>query len=274
VYSSPRLSFDDKSVAVAIVGPAMTEPDIWTVDVARDNPSRLTSDPAADWFPAWSPNAADIYFGSSRVRITTPFHKIGVGEEIALEKAPYLYATMPNDVSHDGRLLAYQASTTKGYDLGVMTLDNGRKQSFLESPFNEVQARFAPSQRFIAYASDESGQFEIYVRRFPPSSSGEWKVSLAGGMQPEWRRDGKELFFIGLDQRMMAVAVTSEKEFQAGTPRPLFDVETPEAAAPYPTHYAVAGDGQRFLVNTVVDQPDRAAFTVIVNWTEMLKKSR
>ncbi len=72
----------------------------------------------------------------------------------------------------------------------------------------------------------------------------------------------------------MAVAVASEDDFQAGAPHPLFDVEIPEAAAPYPTHYAVTGDGQRFLVNTVVDQPDRAAFTVIVNWTEMLKKPR
>ncbi len=160
---------------MAITGPTMTEPDIWTIDVARDNPSRLTTDPAADWFPAWSPKAADIYFGSSRFRITTPIHKIGVGEETPLEKGPYVYATYPTDVSRDGRLLAYEVSTTKGYDLGVMTLDNARKQSFLETPFNEVQARFAPSQRFIAYASDESGQFEIYVRRYPPRAAGSGK---------------------------------------------------------------------------------------------------
>ena len=92
-------------------------------------------------------------------------------------------------------------------------------------------------------------------------------------MQPEWRRDGKELFYISADRKLMAVPVTTEgATFSAGAPRALFDVQMPEQTAPYPTDYAVTMDGQRFLVNTVVDQPARPALTVIVNWTAELKK--
>ena len=90
-------------------------------------------------------------------------------------------------------------------------------------------------------------------------------------MQPEWRRDGKELFYISADGKLTAVpVVTDQATFTAGTPRALFDVEVPEATAPYPTDYAVTADGQRFLVNTVVDQPTRPALTVILNWTAAL----
>ena len=91
-------------------------------------------------------------------------------------------------------------------------------------------------------------------------------------MQPEWRRDGKELFYVAGDGKHMAVPVlTSGSVFETGTPSALFEVEVPEAVAPYPTHYAVSADGQRFLVNTVVDQPTRPALTVILNWSQALK---
>ena len=92
-------------------------------------------------------------------------------------------------------------------------------------------------------------------------------------MQPEWRRDGKELFYISADGKLTTVpVVTSETTFTAGTPRALFDVEVLEPTAPYPTDYAVTADGQRFLVNTVVDQPTRPALTVILNWTAALNQ--
>ncbi len=142
----------------------------------------------------------------------------------------------------------------------------------LGTPFNEVQGRFSPNTRWVAYASDESGRFEVYVRPFP-AASGLTQISIAGGMQPEWRRDGKELFYISADGKLTAVPVTTDgPTFSAGAPHALFDVEVPEPIAPYPTDYAVTADGQRFLVNTVVDQPTRPALTVILNWTAGLKK--
>ena len=144
--------------------------------------------------------------------------------------------------------------------------------TFLATPGNDVQGRFSPNGRWIAYASDESGRFEVYVRPFP-AASGQTQISIAGGTQPEWRRDGKELFYISADGKLTAVPVTTDgATFSAGTPHALFDVEVPEPNPPYPTDYAVTADGQRFLVNTVVDQPTRPALTVILNWTAGLRK--
>jgi len=155
----------------------------------------------------------------------------------------------------------------------VATLAGARKASaFLATPGNDVQGRFSPNGRWMAYASDESGRFEVYVRPFP-AASGQTKISIAGGRQPEWRRDGKELFYISADGKLTAVPVTTDgPTFSVGAPHALFDVEVAEPSAPYPNDYAVTADGQRFLVNTVVDQPTRPALTVILNWTSGLKK--
>jgi eukaryotic-like serine/threonine-protein kinase len=182
-------------------------------------------------------------------------------------------AVYPNDTSIDGRFLSYTQLSPRGYDLHIAPLSGDAKEtSFLASPANEVQARFSPNGRWLAYASDESGNFEVYVRPFP-AASGQSLISVAGGMQPEWRRDGNELFYISADRKLMAVPVTTEgTTFSAGAPRALFEVQMPEQTPPYPTDYAVAMDGQRFLVNTVVDQPARPALTVILNWTAELKK--
>jgi hypothetical protein len=115
-------------------------------------------------------------------------------------------------------------------------------------------------------------KFEVYVRPFPAGND-QSLASDAGGMHPEWRRDGKELFYVSADRKLMAIPVTTDGEsFVRGAPRALFDVHMPEQTAPYPTDYAVTMDGKRFLVNTVVDQPARPALTVIVNWTSELKK--
>jgi Tol biopolymer transport system component len=276
LYTVPRLSPDQKSVAVGMTDAATAQPDIWVLGLARGTTSRLTSDPATDWFPVWTADGGRLFFGSNRMGVTTIFQKtIGGGPEepFAEEVMPAAGAKSPNDVSSDGGLLLYCPLTTRGYDLGVLTLTGEHKAStFLSTPFNEAQARFSPNTRWVAYASDESGTFEVYVRPFP-AATGQTQISIAGGTQPEWRRDGRELFYISADGKLTAVPVTTDgATFSAGTPRGLFDVEVPEPNPPFPTDYAVTADGQRFLVNTVVDQPTRPALTVILNWTADLKK--
>ena len=275
-YTTPRLSPDQKSVVVAMTDGATAQPDLWVLGLARGTTSRLTSDPATDWFPAWSADGGRLLFGSNRLGVTIPFQKVvGGGQEEPAAESVFRAAgaTSPSDTSGDGRLLLYTQLTQRGYDLGVLTLTGERKAStFLGTPFNEVQARFSPNTRWVVYASDESGTFEVYVRPFP-AASGQTQISIAGGTQPEWRRDGKELFYISADGKLTAVPVTTDgATFSAGTPRALFDVEVPEPNPPFPTDYAVTADGQRFLVNTVVDQPTRPALTVILNWTAGLKK--
>jgi eukaryotic-like serine/threonine-protein kinase len=276
LYTGPRLSPDQQSVVVAKTDAATAQPDLWLLGLARGTTSRLTSDPLADWFPVWSADGGRVLFGSARPGVTAIFQKtIGGGQEEPAAEGVVSAgnATYPTDMSRDGRFLLYQQLTPRGYDLGVLTLAGEHKSStFLGTPFNEVQSRFSPNARWVAYASDESGRFEVYVRPFPVAS-GQTPISIAGGMQPEWRRDGKELFYIAADGRLTAVPVTTDgATFSAGTPHALFDVEVPEPNPPYPTNYVVTADGQRFLVNSVVDQPTRPALTVILNWTADLKK--
>jgi Tol biopolymer transport system component len=274
IYRSPRLSPDEKRVAMTASEPEVGQSDIWILELARRNPLRLTFDPLIDWFPAWSRDGRTVFFGSSRTGLTSIFKKTGAGpDELVIGGNLSGNAMYPMDVSSDGRTLLFGQTTSNGYDLGAITLDpTPQAKPLLSTPFNEVQARFSPNGRWVAYASDESGKFEVYVRPFS-AASGQSLVSSAGGMQPEWRRDAKELFYVSADRKMMAVPVTIDGDtFTAGTSRALFDVQLPEASAPFPTDYAVTADGQRFLVNAVVDQPTRSALTVVLNWTAELKK--
>jgi Tol biopolymer transport system component len=274
VHRSPRLSPDQTRVALTTLEPETGQLDIWAFELSRGNASRVTFDPQNDWFPAWSSDGRQIFFGSSRTGFTTIFRKTGgePDELFAGSGASSGNAFYPNDTSSDGRFLVY-TMTAHAYDLGIVPLTGEAKLSpLLASPFNEVQGRFAPNSRWIAYASDESGKFEVYVRPFP-AANGQWLISAAGGSQPEWRHDGKELFYISADRKMMAVPVTTDgTTFSAGVPYALFDVQVPEQVAPYATDYAVTADGQRFLVNTVVDQQTRSALTVVLNWAAELKK--
>jgi len=276
-YSSPRLSPDQTSVVVARTDAATPQPDLWVLGLARGTTLRLTSDPAADWFPVWSADGSHLLFGSTRSGFSAVFQRaIGGGQEEPAGEGVVsaANATYPSDMSGNGQFLLYVQLTPRGYDLGVLTLTGERESStFLDTPFHEVQGRFSPNTRWVAYASDESGRFEVYVRPFPAAAGGQMLISIAGGMQPEWRRDGKELFYISADGKLTAVPVTTDgARFSAGTAHALFDVEVPDLNPPHPTNYAVTADGQRFLVNTVVDQPTRPALTVILNWTAALKK--
>ena len=132
----------------------------------------------------------------------------------------------PSDVSPDGHQLLFHVSTPRGYDIDALSLTPGAQPTeFLASAFNEVQGRFSPDGRWVAYASDETGQFEVYVRPFP-SATERTPVSVGGGMQPEWRRDGKELYYLSRDRKMMTVPITiGDRAIVPGPPRPLFDVD-------------------------------------------------
>jgi Tol biopolymer transport system component len=126
--------------------------------------------------------------------------------------------------------------------------------------------------RWIAYTADESGAPEVYVRRFPGGGA-KWHVSTNGGAQARWRRDGKELFFLAPDGRMMAVDVTANAStFETGTPRVLFDTGIRTSFAGRRNHYVVTRDGQRFLVNISAEDENSAPITVVLNWDAALKK--
>jgi serine/threonine protein kinase len=269
-YVTPRLSPDETSVIVAVTNATTAQPDLWLLSLARGTTSRVTSDQSSDWFPVWSPDGSSVFFGSARTGSTAIFQKSGAGpESVVAFGAVSGVATYPADVSSDGKLLLYTQSTNRGYDVGVLQLTGEQTATpVLAGSFNEVQGRFSPNNRWVAYASDESGRFDVYVRRFPVDNTPPVPISIAGGMQPEWRRDGKELYYIAADGQLTAVPVVSDAAaFSAGTAKAVFKTDVPEPTAPYPNQFVVTSDGQRFLVNTIVEQPTRPALTVILNWS-------
>uniref|UniRef100_Q01UH4 Serine/threonine protein kinase n=1 Tax=Solibacter usitatus (strain Ellin6076) TaxID=234267 RepID=Q01UH4_SOLUE len=273
--SGPTLSPDGTRAAVDKIDAAGSR-DIWVLDIARGVATRSTSDAAQDHGPAWSPDGTRLVFSSARGAAGTDGiyqrESSGTGKEEPLLQGHSLI--FPNGWSPDVRYLLYSVTGQKtGSDLLLLPAAGTPPVPYLEGPYNEKQGQFSPDGRWIAYASDETGSFEVYVQSFP-AGAGKFLVSTAGGSQPRWSRDGKEIFYINANARLTAVAVKTAPRFETtGTPQPLFDPQIPPGAlADSFFHYDVSADGKRFLVSSI----DRASsvptpITVIVNWTELLK---
>ena len=156
-----------------------------------------------------------------------------------------------------------------------ISTDRGQKP-YLQTEFNESQGRFSPDGKFIAYRSDASGRDEIYVQPFPNASGGKWTISTGGGVAPRWRRDGKELFYISADSKMMAVAVSIDPGFKAGVPKPLFQAPIwGGGQTNNVTRYDVTADGKKFLMISAPPEADAQAappIVLVMNWTALLKK--
>jgi hypothetical protein len=141
--------------------------------------------------------------------------------------------------------------------------------AYLQTRFAELFAKFSPDGRWVAYTSDESGRPEIYVAPFP-TPSGKWQISTVGGSVPRWRNDGKEIFYIAPDDKLMVAAVNAQGPiFQPGAVQPLFQTRAPTLTR-YP--YVVSSDGQHFLVNTIAGEATSSPVTLVVNWPAVLKK--
>jgi serine/threonine protein kinase/Tol biopolymer transport system component len=273
------LSPDERTVALTRRG-SSTGADIWLHELARGADTRFTYD-ANNHQPVWSPDGRRIAYYSLRSGLPDLYLKDASGagkDEILLASGQPKF---PTDWSADGRFLLYAEITGKTMlDLWVLpepgSAGHGKPVPFLQTQFNETQGQFSPDGRWIAYASDESGRYEIYVRPFPPGA-GKWKISISGGEFPRWRHDGKELFYLSPERKLMAAAVKAgpgaERVFEVSAPETLFDSH---AASTNPGFnyfsYAVAADGKRFLVNTTVGEAAESPLTVVVNWLAAVKK--
>jgi dipeptidyl aminopeptidase/acylaminoacyl peptidase len=270
---SPVLSPDEKRLAI-LRSDSSAGNDIWLIDVSRGSNSRFTFDPANEGNPLWSPDGSRIVFSSNRLGPYDLYWKLsnGAGNEELLFKSDY--SKFPTDWSSDGRFLVYQESTEKNQmDLWALPLFGDQKPiSIVQTNFNESQARFSPDGRWIAYVSNESGMAQIYVQSFPPSGS-KWMISINGGSQPKWRHDGRELFYIAPEGKVMAVQLKSDgNNFEAANPSPLFDTRLLLAGPPTNGgDYAITNDGQRFLINVPIEESSPAPFVVVQNWTAALK---
>jgi serine/threonine protein kinase len=267
------LSPDGNSAAAGLLDADGRESDVWLYDLTRGTTSRLTFDPQGDGTPLWSPDGTRIVFGSNRngSGVVDLYEKLASGagdEQVLLKSASAKFAT---SWSHDGQfiLFEYWLPQSKGAIWLLKMSGNHEAKPLLQSnAFNQGSGQFSPDAHFIAYTSDESGRMEVYVQRFPLSSD-KWQISTGGGLQPLWRADGKELFFITEDKKLMAVDLKTEGKFESGLPHELFQGSMKTGFA---YSYAATADGRRFLMSAPLDAPARAPMTIVLNWTTSLKK--
>ena len=271
-----ELSPDERTLALSrLDDPKLATADIWLMDLTRSTFSRLTTDPLNDAAPLWSPDGTQLTFRSNRGGRSALYTKRVVGtepERLVFEPGS---SSSPTQWSADGRWILYSAAmSATGFEIWAWPIDgSGNAQPAVKTALNATHGRLSPDGRWLAYASDELGEWQIYVQRFP--STGErWPVSSGvGGSEPRWRRDGKELFYLSADNKMMAVPVTLGPSLQSGSPQPLFDVAVPILGNPYRSNYTVSGDGRRFLINSRLEIAPPAV-NVIVNWPLLLGPTR
>ena len=270
-----RLSPDGETLAE--VSPAGKNVDLWLLDLARGVRTRFTFNPAEDMSPAWSPDGTEIAFSSMRSGqfdiYVKPTNGTGAAQPLVQDNA----RKFVDDWSSDGRYLAYMRDNPQGKngsDIWILPLFGDKKPfPFLASPFNEAQASFSPDDRWLAYVSDESGKFEVYVVPFP-QGTGKWQVSTGGGGNPRWRRDGKELFYVSPADELMAVEVREKSgSLEFGNPRTLFRTNS---VAAYKINsvaaYDVAPDGNKFIVLSPTPESSTEPLMLVTHWPALLKQ--
>jgi serine/threonine protein kinase/Tol biopolymer transport system component len=268
VYGNIFLAPNGKSVAVDKSDMSSLNTDVWTIDLQRGNAKRLTFDPAFDVVPIWSPDGSRLVFASNRQLNVDLYLKASDGAQEEQSIAHDEFTKSPDDWSANGKFILYD----RGPDMWFLTVPGFRSSLFLKAVSWVRNGRFSPDGKWVAYSSNESGKWEIYVTSFPVVR-GKWQISTAGGEQPRWRGDGKELFFLSSDGKMMAAPITTAPNFDAGAPVALFQTTPRQPVSRNDQFvYDVSRDGQRFLVLTQVKQAATAPISVVLNWTAMLNK--
>jgi serine/threonine protein kinase/Tol biopolymer transport system component len=261
---SPEIAPDGKRVAT-MRGPVGSS-DIWVQEGVRN--TRFTIDPADDRYPIWSPDGARLAFASNRNGAYDLYDKAadGSGSERLLLPSPDF--KRPNSWSPDGRFILYWTAQNNG-DLMVLPLTGDRKPfPFVSTPFDEQQGAFSPDGKWVAYQSDKSGRFEIYVRPFPGPGA-ESQVSAEGGHSPRWRADGRQLYFLAPDLKMMAAKTeTKGATFTASAPESLFQTRINQATNRQ--QYDVARDG-RFLILTDLPEMSSEPIHLLLHWHPLLR---
>ena len=276
-YEYMRISHDGRRVAV---DEANLGGDIWVWDFASETSVRLTAGEASEQYPVWTSDDARIASTRSGARVVSwmASNNTGLLEPITPAVGEGTQSVSPYFFAGADQMLVFreQAHPDTGDNIGMISLEsNSEPVWLLASEFNERNAELSPNGQWMAYQSDESGEFEIYVRPFPDVENDVWKVSTAGGLKPLWARDGRELFYLepGTPARLMAVPVQAEPTFEHQAPRELLD--WPYFPGTEGRAYDVSRDGERFLTVIPVETEDDARpppINVVLNWFEELRR--
>jgi len=273
-YLQLSLSRDESRAAVVRVDPATRQREIWVIDAHHGSIARVTAGPPNVDDPAWSPDGRRIAFVRQTVSTLGEVHitdwRGAVGAETVLPSSGNNFVY---DWSPDAQfvLIAREEDPVPVTNLWTVAASGERAAApFLKTAFHKTAARFSPDGRWVAYTSDESGRTDVYVTSFPKADFRR-QISTDGGEKPEWRRDGRELFFVSTDGRLMASDVSREDALTIGSPHPLFVLPASTSGQPDPWRwaYAVAGHGERFLINTPRDE-GQLPINVVLNWTSLL----
>ena len=272
IINSIRLFRDSDRAVASIDDPANGTRDLWVLDADRGTTSRLTFDHAGADNPVLSPDGSRVAFNATNGKVLNLFQQSTTGAgrpELLLESDQN---KLPTDWSADGRYLVYHVLPLNGkYEIWAVSNPAGpatdrKVLPVIRTPADTTYARISPDGKWVAYQSDESGRYEIYVQPFRPGEppSAKWQISTSGGARPHWRRDGKEICFFSVDKMMAVEAKTTGEILQPGLPKPLF---------PLAAGFAIdmSGDGQRFLIGFGGPQPNTRPIIVTRNWMAGLK---
>jgi len=267
VIANPALSPDDAHVAADRIDLKANNVDVWINDVKKGTASRFTFDPVEEVTAVWSHDGQKIAYRSVKVVTTIQLKNVNGTEPEKPLYSPTGGAGsefITNSWSADDRQILCTAMTNKSStSLQLVAVDGSGAKAFLSGDANYMNAQFSPDGKWVAYASNETGDWEIYVTTYP-KATGKWQVSRGGGMEPRWRGDGKEMFYLGPHREVTAVEVNAGETFSAGTPVKLFSFQARAMISSTDLFtYDVTKDGKRFIVNRYL-RPEAVGPLVVV----------
>jgi Tol biopolymer transport system component len=271
-FANPNLSPDGKRVAYDQASPGGREIGVWVHDLTTDAATRLTLSAALNQVAVWSPDGKKVVFTSNRTLFNRMFVKNADGsgpeEEIANPDQDKIRQVVAWDWSRDGKYLLVRSES----ELWYYSTSDKKSHPYLQGQYAVRNAQISPDGKFVAYSSNETGGWEVYVTPFPVPSS-KWQVSHGGGEEPRWKREGKELFYLSPEGALMSAKVNLGSSFEAMTPVALFQSRRRQKISSQDVFtYAVRNDGNRFLFNTIVDRRQATPLWIMQNWSLQMEK--